>query len=111
MIKISSNTRAALLDQKLQRNLVHVLGMLDVFKDAERIVVPSGSCCTMIKVFLPELFSEGSREGILARDIAQRTFELSDFLVSVLGVTATGACQTRDQHGKDSEETWSRGRV
>ena len=26
MIKISSNTRAALLDQKLQRNLVHVLG-------------------------------------------------------------------------------------
>jgi L-lactate dehydrogenase complex protein LldE len=66
-------------------------GLLEVFKDAESIVVPSGSCCTMIKVFFPELFPEGSREGILAREIAQRTFELSDFLVSVLGVTATGA--------------------
>ena len=64
---------------------------IDVYSDAGHIVVPSGSCSTMIKVFLPQLFAEGSRERTLAHDLAGRTFELSDFLVSVLGVESTGA--------------------
>jgi len=65
---------------------------LEIFKDAGTIVVPSGSCCTMIKIFFPQLFPKGSKEEILAREISKRTFELSDFLVSVLGVTSVGAC-------------------
>ncbi|MFQ5929806.1 MAG: (Fe-S)-binding protein [Acidobacteriota bacterium] len=64
---------------------------LEVYNDSAQIVVPSGSCCTMIKVFLPQLFPEGSTQRSQARGIAERTFELSDFLVSVLGVKSTGA--------------------
>src|SRR5262245_65867506 len=33
---------------------------LRVFKDAETIVCPSGSCTTMVRVFYPELLAEGS---------------------------------------------------
>ncbi|HXK62161.1 MAG TPA: (Fe-S)-binding protein [Acidobacteriota bacterium] len=55
------------------------------------IVVPSGSCAAMIKVFTPGLFDEGSRERAAAEDIARRTYEFSDFIVSVLGCERTGA--------------------
>ena len=64
---------------------------ISVFKDSEKIVVPSGSCCTMIKVFLPELFPKKSKERSLAKSIAERTYELSYFLVSILGVENIGA--------------------
>ena len=45
----------------------------------------------MIKVFLPTLFEEGSRERRVAEEIAGRTYELSDFLFSIMGVERTGA--------------------
>lgn len=64
---------------------------LEVFQDSGPIVVPSGSCCTMLKIFLPDLFPEGSAQRELADRIAKRTYELSDFLVSVLKVRSTGA--------------------
>ncbi|MCH8818847.1 MAG: (Fe-S)-binding protein [Acidobacteria bacterium] len=64
---------------------------LEVFGDREHIVVPSGSCVAMIKSFLPSLFPEGSSKRQLAEEVSQRTFELSDFLSSVLGITHTGA--------------------
>lgn len=46
------------------------------------IVVPSGSCTTMIRVFWRELFElEGTpSERLLAADVAARTFEFSEFL-------------------------------
>lgn len=66
------------------------LHFLDVFRHSETIVVPSGSCATMIKIHIPELFDSNSENGLLAHSVAERTFELSDFLVSVLGVTSTG---------------------
>jgi len=49
---------------------------------AGAIVVPSGSCATMMRVFWPELFEiEGSRsEQLLAADVAPRVEELSAFL-------------------------------
>lgn len=62
-----------------------------VYKDSGPIVVPSGSCCAMIKVFLPELFEKGSKERELAEQISRRTYELSDFLINVLGAGETGA--------------------
>ena len=64
---------------------------LHVYRDAETVVVPSGSCCAMIKVFLPDLFEPDSQEHRLAKEIASRTYELSDFLVAVLKVDQTGA--------------------
>ena len=64
---------------------------LDVFKDSEKLVVPSGSCAAMIKVFLPGLFPAQSEQRRLAEEIGRRTYELSEFLTSVLGLESTGA--------------------
>ena len=33
-------------------------GLLDLYQDQEWIVTPSGSCCSMIKVFLPKIVSD-----------------------------------------------------
>jgi L-lactate dehydrogenase complex protein LldE len=63
---------------------------LRVFKDAEYIVCPSGSCTTMVRVFYPELLSSSPLRGE-AEALARRTFELSEFLVKVAGVTDVGA--------------------
>lgn len=65
--------------------------LLEIYRDAETIVVPSGSCAAMIKVHLPEVFPEDSLEHRDAIEIASRTYELSDFLVSVLDIDETGA--------------------
>jgi L-lactate dehydrogenase complex protein LldE len=45
----------------------------------------------MVKVFLPGLFHEGSKERQLADSLSSRTWEFSDFLVSVLQAESTGA--------------------
>ena len=63
---------------------------LRVFKDAEYVVCPSGSCTTMVRVFYRELLSPGPSRAD-AEAIAGRTFELSEFLVKVAGVTDVGA--------------------
>jgi len=72
---------------------------LRVFRDAETIVCPSGSCTTMVRVFYPELLTQigrdgGKNSGALhdeAVALGRRTYELSEFLVKVLGVTDVGA--------------------
>ncbi len=63
---------------------------LRVFKDAESVVCPSGSCATMVRVFYPELLAASALRGD-AVALGRRTFELSEFLVKVLGVTDLGA--------------------
>ena len=61
-----------------------------VFRDAESIVCPSGSCTTMVRKFYPELLKESPmRSDAVAA--GQRTYELSEFLVKVAGVTDVGA--------------------
>lgn len=64
---------------------------LKIYREVEKIVVPSGSCAAMIKCHVPEMFPEDSPQHQDALAIAARTFELSEFLVSELGVTETGA--------------------
>jgi L-lactate dehydrogenase complex protein LldE len=63
---------------------------LRVFKDAEYIVCPSGSCTTMVRVFYRELLSSGALKSEAER-IGGRTFELSEFLVKIAGVTDVGS--------------------
>lgn len=63
---------------------------LRVFKDAEYIVCPSGSCTTMVRIFYRDLLSSGTTRAD-AEAIAGRTLELSEFLVKVAGVTDVGA--------------------
>ena len=63
---------------------------MSVFRDAETIVIASGSCGAMAKVFYPELFHGHAREAE-AKAFAAKTFEFSDFLVNKLGVVDVGA--------------------
>ncbi|MCS7324283.1 MAG: (Fe-S)-binding protein [Anaerolineae bacterium] len=62
---------------------------LEVFAGYDAVVTPSGSCASMVRHYYPELF-RGHSKRALAEQIAQRTFELSEFLVDVLGVTDLG---------------------
>ncbi|HET9281676.1 MAG TPA: (Fe-S)-binding protein [Candidatus Angelobacter sp.] len=63
---------------------------LRVFKNAEIIVCPSGSCTTMVRIFYPELIASGPAHEE-AVSLGKRTFELSEFLVKILGMTDVGA--------------------
>ena len=63
---------------------------LRVFKHADVVVCPSGSCATMVRSFYPELLSSSPLHGD-AVALGRRTFELSEFLVKVAGVTDVGA--------------------
>ena len=51
---------------------------------ADAVVVPAGSCATMVRVFWPELFEiVGDEESArLAREVAGRTYELTEFLAT-----------------------------
>jgi L-lactate dehydrogenase complex protein LldE len=57
---------------------------LAVFRDAEELVVPSGSCAWMVKHEYPGLLA-GAGERAAAERLAARTYELSQFLVTRLG--------------------------
>jgi L-lactate dehydrogenase complex protein LldE len=57
---------------------------------ADAIVIGSGSCGAMLKVFYRDLFA-GTPLAQKAADVGDRTWEFSDFLVSKLGVTDVGA--------------------
>ena len=61
------------------------------FSASEKVVTPSGSCAAMVKLEYPELFHDDPTWRRRAEDLAQRTHELSDFVVNVLGVEDVGA--------------------
>lgn len=63
---------------------------VEVFEQAEAIVVPSGSCTAMVH-HLPELFADVPEWRARAERVAARTHELASFLVRELGVTDLGA--------------------
>lgn len=64
--------------------------VLERLKDAEVVVIPSGSCGAMLKVFYGELFAGTEHEAAAGR-LAEKCFEFSDFLVNKLGVVDLGA--------------------
>lgn len=65
----------------------------EVFGDAEAIVTPSASCAAMVRHHYRQLAREADdpRFGEEAERLATRVFELSAFLVEVLGVEDVGA--------------------
>jgi L-lactate dehydrogenase complex protein LldE len=65
--------------------------VLDLFRDAEYVVAPSGSCTTMIRVFYPELFAGDENRLRQVERLRSRLFEFSEFLVKVLKVEDVGA--------------------
>jgi L-lactate dehydrogenase complex protein LldE len=63
---------------------------LRTFSGPEPIVVPSGSCASMIKNHYPRLFEDDPSLRCRAEETAQRTFELTQFLVNVLHAHTRG---------------------
>ena len=60
---------------------------LDTFESAEAVVIPSGSCTAMVRVFYQELFHDEPDLAARIDAVAGKTFELTEFIVDVLGVT------------------------
>lgn len=54
---------------------------VDIFAEEPAIVLPSGSCATMIRKEYAHLLADNPRYAYRARRLASRTFELSEFLV------------------------------
>jgi len=64
---------------------------LQVFRDAEYIVLPSGSCAAMIAHHFQELFQKEPKWLEEARRLEPRVWEFSKFLLEVAGIEDVGA--------------------
>lgn len=60
-------------------------------QDAAPVVVPSGSCAAMLRHGYPELFADDPEWLPRVQKLAARTYEFTEFLVDVLGITDLGA--------------------
>ena len=65
--------------------------VLDSFQESPYVVVPSGSCAAMMRVFYLDLFQDQPDQLRRAERLAPRVYEFSQFLVQVLGVSDIGA--------------------
>ncbi|MCG3083845.1 MULTISPECIES: (Fe-S)-binding protein [unclassified Anoxybacillus] len=64
--------------------------MIRTFEHAEYIVTPSGSCATMFKEY-PHIFKGDGEWEERAKRVADKTYELTQFIVDVLQVGDVGA--------------------
>lgn len=64
--------------------------ILDAFDDSDFVVSPSGSCTYMIHHYT-DLFKDDPIYLEKAKNLQKKTYEFSQFLVKVLGVTDIGA--------------------
>jgi L-lactate dehydrogenase complex protein LldE len=60
--------------------------LLDAFKDSQYVIAPSGSCIAMIKEYYPQLFEKDKKYELLVKDLINKTYEFTQFLVDVLKV-------------------------
>jgi len=63
---------------------------LSIFEGSDPILMPSGSCASMVKNHYPELFKDDPRLREKAEGVAARTYELSHFLVHALKAHGAG---------------------
>jgi L-lactate dehydrogenase complex protein LldE len=77
----------------LARRFLNIFEPLVRSGRVEAVVAPSGSCTTMTSHFYAALFEDAASapERARAEQLAEVTFELTEFLVDVLGVTDTGS--------------------
>ncbi len=64
---------------------------IEIFESADTIVCPSGSCVTMVRHHYPELFKDNVSWRQRAGQVADKTYELTEYLVDVLEVDDLGA--------------------
>jgi L-lactate dehydrogenase complex protein LldE len=74
--------------EEARRLARHFIG---VFGDDELVVCPSGACVNMVRNRYPELLCDYPSWLSLAESLSTRLFELSEFMVDVLGVEDVGA--------------------
>ncbi|MDK9705611.1 MAG: (Fe-S)-binding protein [Desulforhopalus sp.] len=60
---------------------------IELFEDAEVVVCPSGSCVHMVRHHYPVLFKDDPVMAARATAIGAKTYEFTQYLVDVLGVT------------------------
>ncbi len=60
---------------------------IDQFRSDRYVVMPSGSCASMMRVFYAELFHDEPHMQTRISSLSSRVFELSEFIVDVLGIT------------------------
>jgi L-lactate dehydrogenase complex protein LldE len=65
--------------------------VIEDFRGFDYVVAPSGSCAGMIRTHYPELFADDPNWLPKAHALAARTYELTSFLVDVLGLTGVDA--------------------
>jgi len=65
---------------------------LDVFRGRENVVVPSGSCTTMMRRFYPHVLQGGGHDGVAESAVwgDVRVWELAEFLTHALQVEKLG---------------------
>jgi L-lactate dehydrogenase complex protein LldE len=63
--------------------------MIHIFSDARYVVAPSGSCVHTLKNHYLKLFPTGAM-GKRARELSEKVYELSEFLVSHTDFTSAG---------------------
>ena len=64
---------------------------IEIFETDEAIVCPSGTCVLMVKKHYPDLFADQPEWLERAENLADRVYELSQFIVDVLGIEDVGA--------------------
>ncbi|MCY3900989.1 MAG: (Fe-S)-binding protein [Caldilineaceae bacterium] len=79
--------------RKLARRFLAIFAPLVESGEVDAVVAPSGSCATMTSHFLEPIFQESQETDLAhqAERLASVTFELTEFLVDVLGIVDTGA--------------------
>src|SRR5215217_751521 len=63
---------------------------IELLRGQGDVVLPSGSCAAMIKHLYHELF-HGTPHQAAAEELIGRTYELTEYLVDVLGISDLGA--------------------
>lgn len=74
--------------------------VIEIFEPYEAVVVPSGSCAGMLHHGYERMFRDDEAWAARARSLAQKTFELSQYLVHVLGVQDAAALGRARLDGK-----------
>jgi L-lactate dehydrogenase complex protein LldE len=65
--------------------------MLDAFEDADYVISPSGSCTGMFHHYYPILFQDDPKNLKRVQNLMDKSYDFSQFMVHVLGVTDVGA--------------------
>jgi len=75
--------------QRVTRQLAE--HFVEVFAEAECVVTPFGSCAALVKNEYPHLFDDDPSMRKRVTALGARTYELTSFLVDILGVDDLGA--------------------